>query len=116
MILLNEIEFLSSSTKLPTFITKSNGSKLLIEIMIQKQQYATGVQPMLYLIVPVDAFKNSTQIINHTSKQTPYGELILNATEKELLLNLLKCFGMCSKAHNHDVKEIIKVIIQNAFN
>lgn len=112
---LNKIKFLSSSTKLPTFIMNTNGSKMLIEIMIQKQQYATGVQPMLYLDVPVDAFYNKDDIIGHTSSETPNGILIFDKNEKDILLNLLICFGMCSKAHNHDVKEILKVIIKNAF-
>lgn len=112
---LNDITFLSSSTKLPTFITQPNGSNLLIEIMIQKQQYATGVQPMLYLIVPVIAFDNNERIVNHTSSETPCGVLTFDNSLKSTVFDLLICFGMCSSAHNHDVLEIIKVIMKNAF-
>ncbi len=114
-ITLNHVEFLSSSTKLPTFITRSCHSSLLIEIMIQKQQYATDVQPMLYLDIPVDAFSNRDNIINHTSTETPLGHLIFDSSQKFLIFNILLCFGMCSAAHNHDIKEIIKVIMKNAF-
>lgn len=114
-VLLNNIKFLSSSTKLPTFITQPEDSKLLIEIMIQKQQYATGVQPMLYLIVPVNAFDNKDKIINHTSAETPNGILTFDESLKSTIFDLLICFGMCSSAHNHDVLEIINVIIENAF-
>lgn len=112
---INNLTFLSSSTKLPTFIKESNDSKLLIEIMIEKQQYATGVQPMLYLDVPVNAFTNSNDIINHTSAETPNGCIIFNSSSKELIFNLFVCFGMCSSSHNHDVKEILKVIMKNAY-
>ena len=112
---LNDIMFFSSSTKLPTFITQPNDSKLLIEIMIQKQQYATGVQPMLYLIVPVNAFDNKDKIVNHTSAETPTGVITFDASLKSTVFDLLICFGMCSLAHNHDVLEIINVIIKNAY-
>ena len=114
-VILNDIKFLSSSTKLPTFITRPHGSNLLIEIMIQKQQYATGVQPMLYLIVPVNAFDNKEKIINHTSAETPNGIITFDASLKATVFDLLICFGMCSSAHNHDVLEIINVIMKNAF-
>jgi hypothetical protein len=113
-IILNDLKFLSSSTKLPTFIIR-NDNNLLIEIMIQKQQYATDVQPMLYLDIPVDAFSNRDNIINHTSTETPLGHLIFDSSQKFLIFNILLCFGMCSAAHNHDIKEIIKVIMKNAF-
>lgn len=112
---INDISFLSSSTKLPTFITTVGGSQLAIEIMIQKQQYATGTQAMLYLVVPVIAFDNSRDIINHTSAETEKGILSFDAASKELVFSLLICFGMCSTSHNHDIKEIIKVIQRKAF-
>ena len=112
---LNNIKFLSSSTKLPTFITHLDDSKIMAEIMIEKQQYATDVQPMLYLIVPVKEFVNSNDIINHTSSETPNGILFFDATSKGIIFELLTCFGTCSESHNHDIKEIIKVIIDNAF-
>lgn len=107
---LNNIDFLSSSTKLPTFITSSENDKLMIEIMIQKQQYATGVQPMLYFIVPMTSFENSNRIVGHTSSETPVGYLRLDKSNKDVIKKLFICFAMCSASHNHDVKEILKVI------
>jgi hypothetical protein len=112
---LNGIDFLSSSTKLPTFIMQDKTSKLMIEIMIQKQQYATGTQPMLYLIVPVDAFDNANDIIGYTAKKTPRGIVSFSESNKNIIFDLLICFGMCSASHKHDIQEIIKVIIKNAF-
>lgn len=83
--------------------------------MIQKQQYATGTQPMLYLIVPMNAFDNAENIIGYTSSQTPNGLISFDVSMKNLVLSLFICFGMCSKSHNHDIKEILKIIIKNAF-
>lgn len=111
----NNIEFLSSSIKLPTFVLEDKETKLVIEIMIQKQQYATGVQPMVYVDVPVNAFINKDDIINHTSKDTPFGNINFDSSFKNVIFNLFLCFGMCSQAHNHDVQEILKVIINNTY-
>ena len=70
---------------------------------------------MLYLDIPVRAFVNSKEIINHTSAETPVGILHFDESYNDLIADLLVCFGMCSQSHNHDVKEIIKVILKNAF-
>lgn len=107
------IKFLKSFTRLPTFIFIDKTSQLQIEIMIQKQQYATGVQPMVYLNVPISAFKNGDEIIGKTSKEIPEGKLVFDANFGKLMLSLLIGFGMCSKSHNHDILSIIKVILKN---
>ena len=107
---LNNIDFLTSSTKLPTFITSSDNKELMIEIMISKQQYATGVQPMLYFVVPMTSFENSNRIVGYTSSETPVGFLKLDESNKDVIKKLFICFAMCSASHNHDVKEILKVI------
>ncbi len=112
---LNSVDFLTSSTTLPTFITKVEGSQMMVEIMIQKQQYATGIQPMLYLIVPATAFDNSEEVIDHTSVATPFGIIHFGAENKSVVSKLFICFGMLSVAHNHDVLEILKVILKNCY-
>ena len=108
------IAFLHSFIQLPTFIYVDETTELQIEIMIQKQQYATDVQPMVYLCVPMVAFENRGKIIGHTSSETPEGTLFFDEKFKELIFNLLICFGMCSKNHNEDILEIIDVIQKNS--
>ena len=108
------VEFLHSFIQLPTFIYVDKATKLQIEIMIQKQQYATGVQPMVYLCVPMTAFENSDDIIGYTSSETPEGTLFFDARFKKLIFNLLICFGMCSVNHKKDILEIIDVIQANS--
>jgi len=38
-----------------------------IEVSIQKQQYASGVQPMVYFCIPLRAFKNSLDLLGKSS-------------------------------------------------
>nr|MCU0238423.1 R.Pab1 family restriction endonuclease [Pyrinomonadaceae bacterium] len=57
-LLLNGISFAETSIKLPTlFFPQIDGTQ--IEISIQKQQYASGVQPMIYFCIPFNSFADS---------------------------------------------------------
>lgn len=108
-IILNNITFQETSIKLPTFFYFcSDGTQ--IEISIQKQQYATGVQPMIYFCIPFKCFKNANDLKNRSS--VIGDELIyeINDENKENLILLFKIFGMASKRHKHDILEILKLL------
>jgi len=47
---INNLKFLSSSTTLPTFVLEDEETSLIVEIMIQKQQYATGTN-LCYILL-----------------------------------------------------------------
>ncbi len=59
---LNGIKFEETSIKLPTLFMIETPDDTQIEVSIQKQQYATGVQPMVYFCIPLKAFKNSAKL------------------------------------------------------
>lgn len=109
------VYFQETTISLPTFKNiKENNEKIIhAEISLEKQQYATGVQPMLYLIIPMTTFDNWTEINNNTSKETPYGILTIDHKNKNCFLILLKLFALCSLNHKHDVLEIMKIISKN---
>ena len=109
---INGFDLLASEIKLPTFIKKNEESLIYTEIQIKQQQYATGVQPMLYVCIPMRAFENSDDIIGHTSAVTPAGRIIFNKNNKEAIFSIFRLFGMCSDKHNHDVVEILKLLEQ----
>lgn len=111
----NSIDLFQTETTLPTFFKKSLTSELYVEVSIEKQQYAVGVQPMLYLNIPINSFENKNKIISHTSSQTPFGILKLDINGKDIIINLIKIFGFCSNKHQHDIIEILEIIKNNAF-
>lgn len=113
-ITLNKTNFMSSSIKLPTFMYETPNN-ILIEIVIEKQQYASGVQPMLYLDIPVTTFLNRNEIIGYTSSKTNFGKLELNADIKKTIISAFKCFGMLTSSHKNDVLKILNKIHSYCF-
>ena len=108
------IRFMEETISLPTFVYEKEESGPVIEVSIQKQQYATGVQPMVYLSIPIICLKDGNSYIGRTCKglkdSEKTGSFLVNKTTKDYFTALFKVFGICSKKHNHDVGEILRIV------
>ena len=110
-ILFNGIPFKETSIKLPTlFMPQRDGT--LIETSIQKQQYASGVQPMIYFDIPFKSFANWKELDGKKSVRGDTLKYVIKKDNSENILNLFKVFGMASARHKFDVEEIFKSIKQ----
>jgi len=110
-ITLNGIKFEETSIKLPTLFMIETLDETQIEISIQKQQYASGVQPMVYFCIPVRSFNNASTLLGKSSIAGDMFEYTINENNIKNLINLMKVFGMASKRHHHDVVQIISTLI-----
>lgn len=113
---LNGLSFTETSIKLPTLFMPQESDGTQIEISIQKQQYASGVQPMIYFCIPFSSFSDSEQLNGKSSLKGDTLTYIINQENVEVILNLFKVFGMASRRHKFDVEQIlqtIKKIIEN---
>lgn len=108
---LNGINFEETSIKLPTLFMIDTLDGTQIEVSIQKQQYATGVQPMVYFCIPLKAFKNSSNLYGRSSISGDKLVYVINKANVLNLILMIKVFGMASKRHNHDVVEILKILL-----
>lgn len=111
-VIINGIPFEETSIKLPTLFMIETADGTQIEISIQKQQYASGVQPMVYFCIPIQAFSNYKDILGRPSKSGDELIYIINNKNAVVLFDLVKIFAMCSKRHNYDVAEIIKILLK----
>lgn len=109
---LNGILFEETSIRLPTLFMIDTTDNTQVEISIQKQQYASGIQPMVYFCIPLTSFENGKKLYGKTSAKNDV--LIYNITEKNIrvLFDLVKVFAMCSKRHNFDIKEILTLLLK----
>ena len=64
---LNGISFEETSIKLPTLFMIETTDNTQIEVSIQKQQYASGVQPMVYFSIPITSFENGKDLYGKPS-------------------------------------------------
>lgn len=109
---INGMNFEETSIKLPTLFMIETLDDTQIEVSIQKQQYASGVQPMVYFCIPLKAFKNSSDL---HGKSSTAGDKLIYDINKANVLNLvymMKVFGMASKRHNHDVTKILETLLE----
>lgn len=107
---LNELSFIETSIKLPTLFMPQEVDGTQIEISIQKQQYASGVQPMIYFCIPFNSFSDSESLNGKSSSKGDTITYTINRKNVEVILNLFKVFGMASRRHKFDVEQILKTI------
>ncbi|NJM54480.1 MAG: R.Pab1 family restriction endonuclease [Blastocatellia bacterium] len=108
-VLINGLPFKETAIKLPTlFMPQMDGTN--IEISIQKQQYATGVQPMIYFNIPFKSFANWKELDAKKSVKGNTLKYLIKKENAEVITNLFKVFGMASSRHKFDVEQIIKTV------
>ncbi len=93
------------------FFTKSKD--LTIEVSIQKQQYASGVQPMVYISIPVKVFEEDA--LGLRGDDFDFFTYKINENNVRFLIDTFIVFGMCSKRHNEDVINILEVIYDDLY-
>lgn len=111
-VMINGVAFEETNIKLPTFFMLETVDNTQIEVSIQKQQYASGVQPMLYFCIPFKLFNNHAQLIGKVSTPNSVLTYILDEKNRQILLDIFRVFAMCSPNHNFDTVEILKVLIK----
>jgi len=109
---MNGLNFEETSIKLPTLFMIDTSDGTQIEVSTQKQQYATGVQPMVYFCIPLRAFRNYPVLLGKPSVSGDKLEYLINKTNVSNLICMMKVFGMASKRHNHDIIEILKILLR----
>ena len=109
---INGVHFEETSIKLPTLFMIETLDETQIEVSIQKQQYASGVQPMVYFCIPLKSFKNSSDLLGKSSVPGDKLRYVISQSNVQNLLNLMKVFGMASKRHNYDIVQIIQTLLE----
>jgi len=105
------INYHETSIKLPTLFMNETVDDTQIEVSIEKQQYATGVQPMIYFCLPIFSFSNGLEFVGRTSKPGESLKYVIDERNVSNLTILMKIFGMASRRHQHDIAEILKLFL-----
>ena len=111
---LNGMPYKETCIRLPTFIMDQTPDGTQIEVAIKQQQYASGVQPMIYFCIPLTSFINSSKLSGRSSASGDELVYVIDKSNAENLSNLMRVFGMASERHKHDIVKIIKVILNRA--
>lgn len=107
------IDFYYTQVKYPMLIHKFGEYEILTEIKITEKQYAIGVQPMLYFCFPITELRTDINLIGRIANQRETAKFVIDKNNINIFLEMLKIFGILSKAHNQDILTIINTIINN---
>ena len=109
---LNGIKFEETSINLPTLFMIETLDGTQVEVSIKQQQYASGVQPMVYFCIPLTSFRNSSEFLGKPSNSGDKLIYVINKKNVQNLVNLIRIFGMASERHKHDIVQIIRIILE----
>jgi len=99
--IVNKINFTFCNWNVPLFILQ-NHDETYIEVLKEKQQYAAGIQPMIYFCIPCRTLKKENSGFSYE----------INPSNTNSIINLFRVFGCSSERHKHDIVEVLKCILK----
>lgn len=109
---INGVSFFATRVEYPLVIYNFKRYEIVAEIITREKQRAIGVQPMLYLCFPVTELQTEKPLIGRAAGRKEIADFIVNESNAEIFLKLLRLFGMLSENHRKDVLSIIDVILK----
>jgi len=67
---------------------------------------------MIYFCIPLKSFVNYSDFLGKSSVSCDKLVYVINKNNVLNLIYMMKVFGMASKRHNHDVVEILKILLE----
>ena len=104
------IDFLQAEIKYPLLVHKIKNYDIITEIVIKEKQRAIGIMPMLYLCFPITELKSN--LIGRIAEKKETANFIISKNNISVFIEILKIFGILSKAHKQDTINIITTILE----
>jgi hypothetical protein len=105
---INNIQLQQKNIVLPSYYLATNNVE--INVLYEKQQRACGIQPMVFLNIPLSSFTNGSSIINHNGKSGQKGNLKIDNSNKNIMIDLIYIFASLSINYKNDIVSILQTI------
>jgi len=108
----NGYTFWKSTIGHPLLIYEVSDLILKIEIIIKEKQKALGIQPMLYLRIPIKLVEEYSEIddqLAETTKQT--ATYLITKNNFQFIIETIKIFSILSRKHQRDIINILRTIL-----
>ena len=80
---------------------------LKIEIIIKEKQKAIGIQPMLYLCIPIKLVEEYQEIENKLAEAKQKATYLITKNNFQLVIETIKIFSILSRNHQRDIVNIL---------
>ena len=107
---INGLSFNYMKVSYPLVVHKFGNLDIYAEVMNREKQSAVGVQPMLYVCIPMTALRMKPNPIGRSLNVKECGEWVIGAPEAKVALDLFRLFGLLSEKHKFDVLAILKML------
>lgn len=107
---INNIDFYEMKVAYPLIVHKFGKYDIYSEVMNREKQRGVGVQPMLYVCIPIIELSFNKEPLCRTLEPKEYSKWIIKEDEAKLTFELFKIFGMLSKKHQYDVLAIMRML------
>ena len=104
--------FLESTIKHPLLIYEISNLILKIEIIIKEKQKALGIQPMLYLCIPMKLVEEYPEIENKLAETNQKATYLITKNNFQFVIETIKIFSILSRKHQKDIINILRTILQ----
>lgn len=105
---INDIDFYEMKVSYPIIVHKFGNYDIHTEVMNREKQRGVGVQPMLYVCIPVTMLSFDTDPLSRVLQSKETSDWVIGKPEAQLSLELFRIFGMLSNKHRHDVLAILE--------
>jgi hypothetical protein len=67
---------------------------------------------MVYFCIPFESFVDSSELLDKSSVSGDKLTYVIDKNNVQNLISMVKIFGMVSNRHNHDIVQIIKILLK----
>ena len=85
---------------------------LKIEIIIKEKQKAIGIQPMLYLCIPIKLAEEYLEIENKLAEVKQKATYLITKNNFQFVIETIKIFSILSRKHQRDIVNILWTILK----
>lgn len=109
---INGLDFYEMKVSYPLVVHKFGKYDIYAEVMNREKQRAVGVQPMLYVCLPITSLEFETNPIGRVLNSKECAKWVIAKDEAKLALELFRIFGMLSSKHRYDICAILKALFK----
>ncbi|GHV11025.1 restriction endonuclease [Fibrobacterales bacterium] len=110
---INGVDFYEMKVSYQLIVHKFGKYDIYAEVINREKQRAVGVQPMLYVCIPLSLLDYSEPKFGRATTIKECAKWHITKDEGELALELFRIFGMLSSKHKSDTLAIMKVLFGN---
>ena len=79
--------------------------------IIKEKQKAIGIQPMLYLCIPIKLVEEYQEIENQLAETKQTATYLITKNNFQLVIETIKIFSILSRKHQRDIINILRTIL-----